>query len=73
MIGKLINGKIVYHAPIYNFLSGGNWKDGWSNIQQSTGGEMRYDYNNNNIEMIEGCRYKFELEDNVAKIIKKVK
>ena len=72
MIGKLINGKIIYHAPIYNFLSGGNWKDGWSKIQ-STGGEIRYDYDSTDVEMIEGCRYEFELENNVAKILKKVK
>ena len=72
MIGKLINGKIIYHLPKYNFLSGGNWKDGWSKIQ-STEGKMEYDYDSADIEMVEGRRYEFELENNVAKILKKVK
>ena len=72
MIGKLINGKIVYQTPIYNFLSGGNWKDGWSKIQ-SNKCKMEYDYDSTDIEMVEGRRYEFVLEDNVAKILKKVK
>jgi len=73
MIGKLVNGKIVYSPPIYNFLSGGNWQDGFSKVSSTGGGEMKYDYSETDVEMVEGCRYRFELEDNIAKIIKRAK
>lgn len=73
MIGKLINGKIIHYTPRYNFLSGGNWKDGWSGTV-STGGEKKeYDYLESDVEMVEGRRYRFELEGGVAKIIKRAK
>lgn len=73
MIGKLVDGKIVYYTPRYNFLSGGNWKDGWSGTV-STGGERReYVYSKTNIDMIEGRRYVFELKNNIAKIIRRAK
>ena len=71
MIGKLINGKIVYHTPIYNSLGGGSWKNGWSWSKKTGGDKMEYDYLSDGIEMIEGYHYKFELENNVAKIIRK--
>jgi hypothetical protein len=71
MIGKLVNGKIVYTPPIYNFLSGGNWKDGFSRVSSTGGDGQEYEYSKTNIEMIDGCRYEFELENGVAKIIKK--
>jgi hypothetical protein len=34
---------------------------------------MKYDYSKTDVEMVEGCRYRFELEDNIAKIIKRAK
>jgi hypothetical protein len=72
MIGKLVNGKIVYYTPIYNFLTGGSWENGWSRTTTTGGSKIAYDYEETNIEMIEGSRYKFELENNVAIIIKRV-
>jgi hypothetical protein len=64
MTGKLLNGKIVYHTPIYNSLSGGSWENGWSRTCTTGGDKIEYDYEETNIEMIEGYRYKFELENN---------
>ena len=72
MIGKLVNGKIVYSPPIYNFLSGGNWKDGFSRVSSNGMVEKEYDYSETDVEMVELCYYKFELENNIAKIIKKI-
>lgn len=70
MRGIYTKGKIQYHTPRYNSLSGGSWKTGWSGVK-STGGEIiEYDVVSD-IDLVEGEWYEFKLENNIAHIKQK--
>ncbi len=67
MNGTYKNGKIEYHHPIYHFLTGGNWKDGFSRSDHSGGYTSYYDVVTE-ITLDEGKRYDFTLIDEKAHI-----
>lgn len=69
MNGKYMNGKIHYFTPRYNFLTGGNWKDGFSKVSSSGGNIEEYEILPTDIILEEGKWYDFELIDGKAKII----
>lgn len=71
MNGKYMNGKIHYFTPIYNFLAGGNWKDGFSKVSSSGGDKKEYEIIDSAAILKEGKWYDFELIDGKAKILTK--
>lgn len=67
MIGRYVNGKIQYHTPRYNALSGGNWSTGWSRISKTGGDLIEYEVVSE-IELKEGETYQFTVIENKAHI-----
>jgi hypothetical protein len=72
MLGRYRHGKIVYTTPRYNYLTGGNWKDGFSRVASSGGEETEYEIDNK--EMIDESlplkTYRFKLKKGKAFIVK---
>ena len=67
MKGKFKDNKIIYVTPIYNFLTGGNWKDGWSGSGRSGGEIIEYDVVSNS-DLENDKRYEFEIIDGKAQV-----
>jgi len=67
MRGIYKNNKIEYITPVVSFLTGGNWKTGFSGTGRS-GGEKRYYDVVSDHELKEGERYWFDLIDGKAHI-----
>lgn len=75
LFGKYKDGKIHYTSPIVNFLTGGNWKTGFSGVGRSGGDTVEYDIINETDEVLEENKfYYFEIVDEKnAKIVGKSK
>lgn len=72
LYGRYVNGKMVYTTPIVNYLTGGNWKDGFSRV--ASGGGQKIEYEIINKEKIDMSArpdktYKFNVVKKKAKII----
>lgn len=69
MSGKYIQGKIHHTSPIYNFLTKGDWKNGFSGIRRMGGNRSIFEVNAGSKILEEGKWYKFELIDEIAHIL----
>jgi len=67
MTGIFKNNKIKYSTPFINYLTGGNWENGFSRVQTDYPQDYEYDYVSEK-NLIDGETYEFELKDNIAHI-----
>jgi len=73
-LGSVRKGKMYYQeSPIYHFLKGGNWNDGFSGIGHTGGDEAELEIDNK--ELIDDskpfCTYRFVIVKGKAVIVKK--
>lgn len=72
LLGRCRNGKMIFTTPRYNFLKGGNWKDGFSGVGSTGGDEKEFEIINK--EMIDESKpaytYRFNIVKGKALIVK---